>query len=456
MSKLWRIAYNGIVVPAAGAALLLARRTKPAIERAAADRDGLFERWEAALQPLGDRSPRIWIHAASAGETLQARPLAEEIRRARPGAALVYTHFSPSARRWASDLPAVDVADYLPFDFPRRMGRFLDLLAPDLLILVGGETWPNMVWSATDRDVPVVQACARLVGADRMEWPVRGLTARLAATEGQGRILSIEAEVLVDGAVDDQQLAALREAGLGCRISRAMAVPVTLLRVIEGRTPGEPPEDPLGCELRRKEAAEYLESLAAGCPTLDGTLEGQVVEGNVAEQICLWVEHHGADLTVLSSHGMSGASDWRLASNALKLAEREAASNGVAGKCRFVAANVFDELRVVRDAGTRFDLVVLDPPKFVHSADQVTAGSRGYKDINMLGLALVRPGGVLATFSCSGHVDAALFQKIVAGAAVDAGRTAQILERLSQPPDHPVATEFPEADYLKGLVLRVH
>jgi 23S rRNA (cytosine1962-C5)-methyltransferase len=142
--------------------------------------------------------------------------------------------------------------------------------------------------------------------------------------------------------------------------------------------------------------------------------------------------------------------------DALELAKREAASNGVGDRCRFVAANVFDELRLVREAGERFDLVVLDPPKFVHSADQVAAGSRGYKDINMLGLALVKPGGVLATFSCSGHVDAALFQKIVAGAAVDAGRSAQILERLSQPPDHPVATEFPEADYLKGLVLRVH
>jgi 23S rRNA (cytosine1962-C5)-methyltransferase len=142
--------------------------------------------------------------------------------------------------------------------------------------------------------------------------------------------------------------------------------------------------------------------------------------------------------------------------DALAVAERETAANGVLARCRFVVANVFDELRAVRDAGTRFDLVVLDPPKFVHSADQVAAGSRGYKDINMLGLALVRPGGVLATFSCSGHVDAALFQKIVAGAAVDAGRTAQILERLSQPPDHPVATEFPEADYLKGLILRVH
>jgi 23S rRNA (cytosine1962-C5)-methyltransferase len=141
---------------------------------------------------------------------------------------------------------------------------------------------------------------------------------------------------------------------------------------------------------------------------------------------------------------------------ALALAERETAANGVHDRCRFVAANVFDELRAVRDAGTLFDVVVVDPPKFVHSAEQINAGSRGYKDVNMLGLKLVRPGGVLATFSCSGHVDAALFQKIVAGAAVDAGRTAQILERLTQPPDHPVATEFPEAEYLKGLILRVH
>jgi len=141
---------------------------------------------------------------------------------------------------------------------------------------------------------------------------------------------------------------------------------------------------------------------------------------------------------------------------ALALAERETSLNGVREQCRFVAADVFDELRALREGGAQFDLVVLDPPKFVHSADQIPAGSRGYKDINLLGLTLVRPGGVLATFSCSGHVDASLFQKIVAGAAVDARRDAQILERLSQPADHPVAIEFPEADYLKGLILRVH
>jgi 23S rRNA (cytosine1962-C5)-methyltransferase len=155
----------------------------------------------------------------------------------------------------------------------------------------------------------------------------------------------------------------------------------------------------------------------------------------------------------------SGASSALLidsSAEALALAERDAALNGLADHCSFVVANVFDELRVLREAGRQFGLVVLDPPKFVHSAEQLAAGSRGYKDINMLGVQLVRPGGALATFSCSGHVDPALFQKIVAGAVVDAKRTAQILERLSQPGDHPVATEFPESEYLKGLILRVH
>ena len=113
-------------------------------------------------------------------------------------------------------------------------------------------------------------------------------------------------------------------------------------------------------------------------------------------------------------------------------------------------------LRKMRDGARKFDLIVLDPPKFAPTAAHAEKAARAYKDINLLGLQLVRPGGALATFSCSGHVDAALFQKIVAGAAVDSGREAQILERLSQPADHPVATPFPEAEYLKGLILRVH
>ncbi|HLF13147.1 MAG TPA: class I SAM-dependent methyltransferase [Gammaproteobacteria bacterium] len=154
--------------------------------------------------------------------------------------------------------------------------------------------------------------------------------------------------------------------------------------------------------------------------------------------------------------GAAGATLIETSAEALRVAERDAELNAVAGACELSANNVFDELRVLRDAERQFGLVVLDPPKFVHSADQLRSGSRGYKDINLLGLQLVKAGGILATFSCSGHVDGALFQKIVAGAALDAGRDAQILERLSQPPDHPVALEFPEGEYLKGLILRVH
>ena len=140
---------------------------------------------------------------------------------------------------------------------------------------------------------------------------------------------------------------------------------------------------------------------------------------------------------------------------ALAVAAEQARLNGLHGRCRFLEDDVGTALRRLRDAGERFDLIVLDPPKFVHTSQQVNPGGRAYKDINRLALGLLDPGGVLATFSCSGHVDAALFQKIVAGAAVEAGRDAQILERLSQPADHPSALHVPEADYLKGLILRV-
>jgi 23S rRNA (cytosine1962-C5)-methyltransferase len=140
---------------------------------------------------------------------------------------------------------------------------------------------------------------------------------------------------------------------------------------------------------------------------------------------------------------------------ALTAAEQQAELNGVADRCRFHKVGVPEELRRLRDSQQRFDLVVLDPPKFVASAQQLKSGCRGYKDINMLGIQLLAPGGILATFSCSGHVGPDLFQKIVAGAAIDVGRDLQILERLAQAPDHPVALEFPESEYLKGLVLRV-
>lgn len=121
-------------------------------------------------------------------------------------------------------------------------------------------------------------------------------------------------------------------------------------------------------------------------------------------------------------------------------------------KVEFAQADVFNLLRTYRDSRRQFDLIILDPPKFVASAGQLAGGTRGYKDINLLAFKLLRPDGVLFTFSCSGYVKPDLFQKIVADAAIDAGREASIIEFLSQGPDHPVALNFPEAYYLKGLV----
>lgn len=121
----------------------------------------------------------------------------------------------------------------------------------------------------------------------------------------------------------------------------------------------------------------------------------------------------------------------------------------------YIQGDVFQQLRQMRDRARSFDLIILDPPKFAPTVSQVERAARGYKDINLLALKLLAPGGLLVSFSCSGGVSNELFQKIVASAALDAGVDAQILARLSQDSDHPIALNFPEGEYLKGLVVRV-
>lgn len=121
----------------------------------------------------------------------------------------------------------------------------------------------------------------------------------------------------------------------------------------------------------------------------------------------------------------------------------------------YLLGDAFMILRDFRDNGRQFDMVILDPPKFAHSQRDIERAARGYKDLNWLALRLLRPGGLLATFSCSGLVSADLFQKIIFSAAVDAGRDVQILQPLSQAPDHPILLSFPESAYLKGLLCRV-
>ncbi len=139
---------------------------------------------------------------------------------------------------------------------------------------------------------------------------------------------------------------------------------------------------------------------------------------------------------------------------ALALAEQNLALNGCAPQ-EMVADDAFQVLRRYRDQGRVFDVVILDPPKFATSQTQVLDASRGYKDANLLALQLLRSGGFLVTFSCSGLVSADLFQKIIFAASVDARRDVQILERLAQSDDHPVLLTFPESAYLKGLLCRV-
>jgi 23S rRNA (cytosine1962-C5)-methyltransferase len=122
------------------------------------------------------------------------------------------------------------------------------------------------------------------------------------------------------------------------------------------------------------------------------------------------------------------------------------------GRAQWWEADVFEALRELKRQGRRFDFIVLDPPKFAPSAALAERAARAYKDINLLGWRLLNPGGYLMTYSCSGGIGVELFQKIVAGAAADAGVDARILRRLQATPDHPIGLAFPEGEYLKGLL----
>lgn len=141
---------------------------------------------------------------------------------------------------------------------------------------------------------------------------------------------------------------------------------------------------------------------------------------------------------------------------ALNMAARNARRNGFAEeRTKWVCDDVFQALRRYRDAGEHFDLVILDPPKFASSHYHVDRAARAYKDINLNGLRLLAPGGELFTFSCSGAIDVVLFQKIVAGAVIDARVNAWAVGRFGGGEDHPLLMTYPEGEYLKGLHLCV-
>jgi 23S rRNA (cytosine1962-C5)-methyltransferase len=161
--------------------------------------------------------------------------------------------------------------------------------------------------------------------------------------------------------------------------------------------------------------------------------------------------------SVYAAHdGAASITNIDVSADALEGARKNLELNGLdRPNDEYVTDNVFEALRTYRDSGRQFDMVILDPPKFAHSRKDIRAACRGYKDLNWLAFRILRPNGLLATFSCSGLVSADLFQKVVFGAAIDANRNVQIIKQLGHSPDHPVSINFPESAYLKGFLCRV-
>ncbi len=125
------------------------------------------------------------------------------------------------------------------------------------------------------------------------------------------------------------------------------------------------------------------------------------------------------------------------------------------GRSTVLQSDVNKQLRALKEEGRKFDVIVLDPPKYAPSRSALDRAARAYKDLNRHGMGLLESGGLLATFSCSGAVDIETFKQIIAWAALDAGKEVQIVKQFHQPEDHPVRISFPEGEYLKGLLLRV-
>jgi 23S rRNA (cytosine1962-C5)-methyltransferase len=156
---------------------------------------------------------------------------------------------------------------------------------------------------------------------------------------------------------------------------------------------------------------------------------------------------------VAAKNGAASVTTVESSGPALELAKQNAELNGV-DVGEVIEGDAFEVLRRMRDRRAEFDLIILDPPKYSASAKHIERATRKYKDINLVGIKLLAPGGKLMTFSCSQSMDTDLFQKVVAGAALDAKRDLRIIRRLGQPVDHPVHLHFPESEYLKGLLLQ--
>jgi 23S rRNA (cytosine1962-C5)-methyltransferase len=205
---------------------------------------------------------------------------------------------------------------------------------------------------------------------------------------------------------------------------------------------------------------KYLVDIVGGQETgffLDQRLNRDAVRGLAADKSVLDCFAYTGGFTIAALQG--GAKDvtaLEASSAAVQMASKNMLLNQLPENfVTFEETDVFKYLRQLRDRGRTYDMVILDPPKFAPTSAHAQKAARGYKDINLLAFKLLKPGGLLVTFSCSGGVSTDLFQKIVAGAALDAGVMGRIIYRLGPGADHPVAINFPEGEYLKGLVIQI-
>ena len=357
------------------------------------------------------------------GDTVEIRDAA--------GKPLAQAAYSPTsqirARVWTFECnQQVDVAF-----FRRRIETALALREAlparrhtNALRLVHGESdgLPGLI---VDRYADVLVAQFLAAGVERWREPILDLLAELTAAEAifersDAEVRTLEGLPPRTGFFRGNRNAArcpIVEYGLNFRVD-----------VAQGQK--------TGFFLDQRENRQRVRSLAAGREVLDG-----------------FCYTGGFSIAALAG-GATRVTAIESSAPALEVARENLAANPFdASRVEFVQGDAFSQLRALRDRGASFQMVVLDPPKFAPTAAQARNAARAYKDINLLALKLLAPGGLLATFSCSGGVSAELFQSIVAGAALDAGAQAKIIERFGAAADHPVALEFPEGEYLKGLLL---
>ncbi len=165
--------------------------------------------------------------------------------------------------------------------------------------------------------------------------------------------------------------------------------------------------------------------------------------------------YHGGFALAAAKAGAAGVEAVEISDAAVARARKNAELNGLTGKIEFVCANAFDVLKKYDSEKRQFDVIVLDPPTFTRAKANVNDALRGYKEINLRALKMLPAEGMLATFSCSHHIDRELFMDVILAAASDAKKTVRLVKTLTQSPDHPILPAIPETEYLKGFILQV-